>query len=134
MDKLYIIPGTCSLGIHVLANKLNHPLEIIKRDDASNYRALVPTNQVPALQNSDGQVLMEGAAIAQTCHQFKVPFVVIRSLSDIAGKESPTSFEEYLETASVNSSELVINMLVHFLQLLLQYLLLFHYLTKLFHR
>lgn len=56
-------------------------------------------------------VEMEGAAIAHTCHQFKVPFVVIRSMSDIAGKESPTSFEAYLETASVNSSLLVINML-----------------------
>lgn len=56
-------------------------------------------------------VEMEGAAIAQTCHQFNVPFVVIRSMSDIAGKESPTSFEAYLETASVNSSKLVTNML-----------------------
>ncbi|TKB47853.1 5'-methylthioadenosine/S-adenosylhomocysteine nucleosidase [Thalassotalea mangrovi] len=56
-------------------------------------------------------VEMEGAAIAQTCHQFTVPFVIIRSLSDIAGKESPTSFEAYLETASKNSSQLVINML-----------------------
>lgn len=56
-------------------------------------------------------VEMEGAAIAHTCHQFEVPFVIIRSLSDIAGKESPTSFDEYLETASVNSSQLVINML-----------------------
>lgn len=57
-------------------------------------------------------VEMEGAAIAQVCHQLKqVPFVIIRSLSDIAGKESPTSFEAYLETASVNSSQLVMNML-----------------------
>lgn len=56
-------------------------------------------------------VEMEGAAIAQTCHQFNVPFVVIRSMSDIAGKESPTSFEAYLETASVNSSKLVTNMI-----------------------
>jgi adenosylhomocysteine nucleosidase len=56
-------------------------------------------------------VEMEGAAIAQTCHQFNVPFVIIRSMSDIAGKESPTSFEAYLETASVNSSQLVLNML-----------------------
>ena len=56
-------------------------------------------------------VEMEGAAIAHTCHQLNVPFVVIRSMSDIAGKESPTSFEAYLETASVNSSQLVINML-----------------------
>jgi adenosylhomocysteine nucleosidase len=57
-------------------------------------------------------VEMEGAAIAHTCHQFNVPFVVIRSMSDIAGKESPTSFEAYLETASVNSSKLVENMLM----------------------
>jgi len=56
-------------------------------------------------------VEMEGAAIAQACLQLKTPFVIIRSLSDIAGKESPHTFEEYLETASVNSSELVLNML-----------------------
>lgn len=56
-------------------------------------------------------VEMEGAAIAHTCHLLHVPFVIIRSLSDIAGKESPTSFEAYLETASVNSSQLVANML-----------------------
>lgn len=56
-------------------------------------------------------VEMEGAAIAHTCHQFNVPFVIIRSMSDIAGKESPSSFEAYLETASINSSQLVMNML-----------------------
>ena len=60
-------------------------------------------------------VEMEGAAIAQTCHQFTIPFVVIRSLSDIAGKESPSSFEAYLETASINSSQLVLNM-INYLQ------------------
>jgi len=58
-------------------------------------------------------VEMEGAAIAHTCHQFNVPFVVIRSMSDIAGKESPSSFEAYLETAAVNSSQLVENMLTN---------------------
>jgi adenosylhomocysteine nucleosidase len=56
-------------------------------------------------------VEMEGAAIAHTCHQFNIPFVVIRSMSDIAGKESPSSFEAYLETAAINSSKLVISML-----------------------
>lgn len=55
-------------------------------------------------------VEMEGAAIAQTCHHYHLPFVIIRSLSDIAGKESPESFEAYLQTASKNSSELVIAM------------------------
>lgn len=56
-------------------------------------------------------VEMEGAAIAQVCHQFGVPFVVTRSLSDIAGKESPESFDAYLETAAKNSSAMVVAML-----------------------
>lgn len=56
-------------------------------------------------------VEMEGAAIAQACYSLNTPFVVIRSLSDIAGKESPTSFDEYLTVASQNSSKMVIAML-----------------------
>lgn len=56
-------------------------------------------------------VEMEGAAIAQACHQLNTPFLVIRSLSDIAGKESPMSFEAYLEIASQNSSELMLDLI-----------------------
>lgn len=52
-------------------------------------------------------VEMEAAAIAQVCHQFGVPFVVIRALSDIAGKESNVSFEQFLHKAALHSSELV---------------------------
>ncbi len=58
-------------------------------------------------------VEMEGAAIAQTCHQLSVPFVVIRSLSDIAGKESPDSFEAYIEKASKYSSQMVMALLTN---------------------
>ena len=50
---------------------------------------------------------MEAAAIAQVCHQFSLPFVIIRSLSDIAGKKSELSFEEFLPTAAKNASILV---------------------------
>ncbi|MFT5559745.1 MAG: adenosylhomocysteine nucleosidase [Psychromonas sp.] len=50
---------------------------------------------------------MEAAAIAQVCYQFKVPFVIIRSLSDIAGKKSELSFEQYLPIAAKNASILV---------------------------
>jgi adenosylhomocysteine nucleosidase len=56
-------------------------------------------------------VEMEGAAIAQVCHLMKTPFVVIRSLSDIAGKTSTISFDSYLETAAKNSAKLVLNMI-----------------------
>jgi adenosylhomocysteine nucleosidase len=52
-------------------------------------------------------VEMEAAAIAQVAYQFKTPFVIIRSLSDIAGKESNISFDQFLETAAVHSATLV---------------------------
>src|SRR5699024_4727265 len=38
---------------------------------------------------------MEAAAIAQVCYQYDVPFVVIRALSDIAGKSSEISFDAF---------------------------------------
>lgn len=56
-------------------------------------------------------VEMEGAAIAHVCHQFKIPFVVIRALSDIAGKESKVSFDKFLEQAAKNSAELILHTL-----------------------
>ncbi|WLR49944.1 5'-methylthioadenosine/S-adenosylhomocysteine nucleosidase [Bacillus tianshenii] len=51
---------------------------------------------------------MEAAAIAQVCYQFDMPFVVIRALSDIAGKDSNISFEQFLDKAAFHSSELVL--------------------------
>ncbi len=56
-------------------------------------------------------VEMEASAIAQTCHQFQVPFVVVRAISDVADKESPMSFEEFLPLAAQSSSEMVFKML-----------------------
>lgn len=53
-------------------------------------------------------VEMEAAAVAQVCHQFSTPFVVIRALSDIAGKESNISFDEFLPVAAKHSTEIVL--------------------------
>jgi adenosylhomocysteine nucleosidase len=56
-------------------------------------------------------VEMEAAAIAQVCYAFKVPFVVTRALSDIAGKESSISFDQFIHTAAVNSTLMVEEMI-----------------------
>lgn len=53
-------------------------------------------------------VEMEAAAVAQVCHQFDTPFVVIRALSDIAGKESNVSFDEFLPVAAKHSTAIVL--------------------------
>jgi adenosylhomocysteine nucleosidase len=55
-------------------------------------------------------VEMEAAAIAQVAYQFNVPFVIIRSLSDIAGKESDVSFDQFLDKAALHSATLVMKM------------------------
>jgi adenosylhomocysteine nucleosidase len=55
-------------------------------------------------------VEMEAAAIAQVAYRFEVPFVIIRSLSDIAGKESELSFDQFIDKAALHSSTLVMKM------------------------
>lgn len=55
-------------------------------------------------------VEMEAAAIAQVAYRFSVPFVIIRSLSDIAGKQSEISFDQFIDKAATNSATLVMKM------------------------
>ena len=71
----------------------------------------VRVNEVRAVFPTLVAVEMEAAAVAQVCFKFATPFVVVRSLSDIAGKESPQSFEEYLQVAAENSSLMIQKML-----------------------
>ncbi|UCZ54401.1 5'-methylthioadenosine/S-adenosylhomocysteine nucleosidase [Bacillus shivajii] len=54
---------------------------------------------------------MEAGAIAQVCYQFQCPFVIIRSLSDIAGSDAKVSYDQFLKKASVNSAKMVLLML-----------------------
>ncbi|KMT59348.1 5'-methylthioadenosine/S-adenosylhomocysteine nucleosidase [Paenilisteria newyorkensis] len=55
-------------------------------------------------------VEMEACAIAQVAHQFDVPFLIIRALSDVADSEASVSFDEFLATAAKNSSACVVKM------------------------
>lgn len=51
-------------------------------------------------------VEMEAAAIAQTCYQFGVKFIVCRSISDKAEEGTRITFDEFLKIAAQNSSVL----------------------------
>lgn len=50
---------------------------------------------------------MEGGAIAQVCFLNRVPFVIIRAISDSADEESSISFETFLETAAKRCASVV---------------------------
>lgn len=56
--------------------------------------------------NADA-IEMEGAAIAQVCYLDKIPFIVVRSISDSPNGNNNITFEKYLELASKRCSEII---------------------------
>lgn len=94
----------------------------IKRLDVSSVQGVIATGDSfmndpervnVVLEKLDGVVAMEmeAAAVAQVCYQYNKPFVIIRALSDIAGKESSISFDSFLTKAAQNASDLIVELL-----------------------
>jgi len=54
---------------------------------------------------------MEGAAVAVVCDAFKIPFFIMRSISDTADEGAVEDFDEFLKHSSQRSSSFVISML-----------------------
>ena len=60
--------------------------------------------------NSDC-VEMEGASIAQTAYLCNIPFVVIRSISDIPNGNNQMDYDQFVEKAAKNCAEFIKNMM-----------------------
>lgn len=57
-------------------------------------------------------VEMEGAAVAQVCYEFSIPFVIIRTISDEANQHSTIDFNKFTEKISnIYSIEIIKNMI-----------------------
>ena len=56
--------------------------------------------------NADA-IEMEGAAIAQVCYLDKIPFIVIRSISDSPNGKNEIDFNEFIELASKRCAEII---------------------------
>ena len=70
--KLYFAPGVCSLSPHIALREASLPAEYERVDlrtkktaSGTDYLAINPKGQVPALQLDDGTVLTEGPAVVQ---------------------------------------------------------------------
>ncbi|MBU7554906.1 5'-methylthioadenosine/adenosylhomocysteine nucleosidase [Pediococcus ethanolidurans] len=51
---------------------------------------------------------MEGCAIGQVAHQFKVPFVVIRAMSDVGDENAGVSFDDFIIDAGKRSAKMLL--------------------------
>ena len=56
-------------------------------------------------------VEMEGAAVAQVCYLDKIPFLVIRGISDTPNGNNKIDFRKYLEIASKQSAKILQNLI-----------------------
>ena len=53
-------------------------------------------------------VEMEGAAVAQVCNDYKIPFVVIRTISDKADHKSELDFPQFIDQVARHYSEHIV--------------------------
>lgn len=91
----------------VSAIEINYEIGLVATGDSfmSDETRIQETRQLfPEMLAAE----MEGAAIAQVCYQYDVPFIIIRALSDIAGKDSPISFEQFLKVAAKNAASIIL--------------------------
>lgn len=70
--KLYFAPGTCSLSPHILLRETGIPFALERVDlhaqklaDGQAFHNINPKGKVPVLETPNGEVLTEGAVIAQ---------------------------------------------------------------------
>ena len=93
-----------------LANPLLHQGLLISGD-----RFVSTTLESQKLQQDLPQALaveMESAAFAQVCHDYKVPFAAVRTISDRADDDATVDFKRFLsEVASHYSASIVDNWL-----------------------
>lgn len=81
---------------------------------ASGDRFMNDKRKLKALRKDHPGLLaveMESAAIAQTCYQLNLPYLIIRSISDLANRSSAGDFKTNIHLASTNSAAAVLRVL-----------------------
>ena len=82
---------------------------------ASGDRFVSAATEVQALQTAlraHGHealaVEMEGAAVAQVCHDYGIPFAAMRSISDRADHTAHTDFAEFVRTVASGYAQAIL--------------------------
>lgn len=84
-------------------------LNVIIGGIASGDKFIVNSEEKVSIRNTFNvlSVEMEGASIAQVCFLDKVPFLVIRSITDKLDGSSKVDFELFLESSSKKASQIL---------------------------
>jgi adenosylhomocysteine nucleosidase len=82
---------------------------------ASGDKFFANTNEKESLLRLLPDVLcieMEGAAVAQVCFEYNVPFVIIRTISDAANESSHVDFKEFVDQVASKFGIAIVQALV----------------------
>lgn len=111
-DYCYCDPGLVSLAFDAATAELGEA-HVFKGTIASGDQFVASAAYVRRLQEDFGAVAceMEGAAVAAVCHNYGIPFVVIRCMSDKADGEAHETYENLVDLAADQSCRIVLRML-----------------------
>lgn len=86
---------------------------VVKGRVASGDQFIASTERVRWLREALGAACaeMEGAAVAQVCAKWGVPFVIVRSISDTADQDAHTDFRAFTRLAADRAERVVRGML-----------------------
>ena len=105
-------PELISLAYDAAVSELGEA-HVFKGTIASGDQFIASAVYVRKLQEDFDAIAceMEGAAVAAVCHNYDIPFVVIRCMSDKADGEAHDTYEDLVDLAADQSSRIVLRML-----------------------
>ncbi len=103
-DIAYIMPQQLK---NAISNVVGDTVSFGRIITGDTYLACENTRKRYYDQFKADAVEMEGAAIAQVCCAWHVPFVIVRVLSDKAGSDSHIDFEEFVDESSIKAAKTV---------------------------
>lgn len=110
----------------VLTDQLFHAAQALSLGPARVHRGLVVSGDRFVATGAESQVLqrglpdalaveMEGAAVAQVCHDYGVPFAAMRSVSDRADDDAHVDFSGFVRDVASRYADQVIGAWLHLL-------------------
>ncbi|CAL4326274.1 5'-methylthioadenosine/adenosylhomocysteine nucleosidase [Buchnera aphidicola] len=93
---------------------LNIMMGLIVSGDSFIRKNMLIKNNFPSAIAVD----MESTAIAQVCHKFTIPLIVVKSISDLSDNNATINFKKNLSIASLRSAEFVKIILENFMEII----------------